>query len=82
MGLREEAEDRHSLDLTLRSREQERVEGTVGTVWIGSVDNQRPPTKGPQMSRRGVREACGAWTPVEGQLSHKPRKFETQALHL
>lgn len=76
--MREEAEDRHSLDLTLRSREQERIEGTVRTVRTGSVDNQRLPTKGPRMSRRRAREACGAWTPVEGQLSHKPRKFETQ----
>lgn len=76
--MREEAEDRNSLDLTLWSREQEKVEGTIRTVGTGSVDNQRPPTKGPRISGRGAREACGAWTPVEGQLSHKPRKFETQ----
>lgn len=30
------------------------------------------------MSRRGAGEACGAWIPVEEQLSHKPGKFETQ----
>lgn len=30
------------------------------------------------MCRGGAGEACGTWTPVEGQMSHKPRKIETR----
>lgn len=75
MGLREEAEDRHLLDLTLRPRGKERLEETGRP---GSVDSQLQ-----QNAHRCVGEElerpCGTWIPLVGWLSCKPRTIETQS---